>query len=248
MPTPRTHILAACILASGIALAGYAVGSSFTAMKNADRFVTVRGLNERDVEADLATWSLKYRSTNDDLQLAYGQLEVQKQAVIDFLKKNGLKESEMTLVPIKVTDRQSQDYNNNTGGARYVLQGGINLRTEKVKDMFDLSQQTQALIQSGVTLVDENYCGNMPRFSFTKLNEVKPEMLKDATRNAREAAQQFATDSGANVGSIRRASQGYFSISGRDSGGEASGSSECGDDASIMKKLRVVTTIDYFLE
>lgn len=242
--------IAALILAAGVVLAAATLGNYLLAMKQSDRAVTVRGLNEREVKANLATWTLRYRASGDDLAGTQAALETQRETLIAFLKEQGFEAEELSLAPLKVTDRQSQDYNSNAAAARYTLQGGVMLRTKNVDAAARMAQKTEELVKAGVTLSDENYCGNSPSFLFTSLNDVKPDMLKEATQNARDSAQQFANDSGAQVGGIKRATQGYFSISGRDSDGEAGqgGGDGCADNLSLMKKIRVVTTVEYYLE
>ena len=238
-------ILGACI-ALGLIGASLVLGSIAHTVRMANRVVSVRGLAEREVVSDLVVWTLRYQATGDVLAEAYAALEAQQQKVQSFLTEQGVATEDLRPLAVKVTDKQANEYNGNFK-SRYTLEGGIEVRATDVKKIAALSNMTQALVKAGVTLADSN-CGN-PAFKFTKLNEVKPDMLAEATKNARLAADQFAKDSGAKVGEIRTASQGYFSISGRDSvssGGE--GQETCEAESSLIKKLRVVTTLEYYLK
>jgi uncharacterized protein len=237
----------ALILALGIALGGLLMGQGIASMKSADRYVTVRGLNERDVKADLGVWRINFRAAGDDLATTQAELERQRGVIATFLAEANIQENEMQLVGQRVTDRLAQEYNNNQGGFRYLLQATMQVRTQNVEVLAKAGAGVSVLIKNGVTMADDG-CVMGPIYSFTGLNGIKPEMLAEATANARAAAQQFAGDSGSEVGAIRRATQGYFSISARDQGSEVSeGGGGC-EPSSIDKKVRVVTTVDYLLK
>lgn len=244
-----TNIIAATVLALGLVASSFTVGQSLISMKRSERSVTVRGLAERDVQADLALWSLQFKTTGDDLTVSTQQLKQQEQAVVQFLTGQGFEQGDIQLLPTRLVDRQAREYGNNQyNQPRYILESGVNIRTDKVQLVDQVSRKTNGLVARGVALAGDNSCDNVPSFMFTKLGEVKPDMLADAMKDARAAAGQFARDADAAVGSIRRATQGYFSISARDSiDGQYSGNN-CGDRASVDKRLRVVTTIDYYLE
>jgi hypothetical protein len=238
------------LLAIGLVASAFLVSGAINNAQNSNRFVTVRGLSEKDVKANLAMWRLKFKTTGDDLAGTQAALETQKKAVVEFLTKAGFSIEELQPQGIRVVDKQANEYgNDNAGGKRFVMTTSVLLRTEKVDLVMKTQQKMSDLINSGVVLSDDNYCGNTPNYLFTKLNDIKIEMLADATKNARSAAGQFAKDAEAKVGSIRQASQGYFSISALDRVEESSGGdSSCGDGESIMKKIRVVSTVDYYLE
>ena len=244
------NFLSAIAISVGLLGAAFLISNGLSSMKSNNRYVTVRGLNEQNVKSDLVVWQLRFKTTGDDLGATQAELDKQKQSVVDFLTKAGFHIAEIQLQGIRVVDKQANEYGSDAYTTkRYVLSTAITLRSDKV----DLASQTQQkmsdLIKAGVALSDDGYCGNIPNYLFTKLNDIKIDMLAKATKNARDAATQFATDANAKVGSIRTASQGYFSISAQDSIQEgSSGGSNCGDADSIMKKIRVVSTIDYFLE
>ncbi len=238
-------------IAVGMIGAGFLVGHAITGMQSANRYVTVRGLAEQDAKANLAVWTLKFKTTGDDLVSTQASLDTQKDAIMKFLTEEGFTAEEIKAQGVRVVDKQANEYGgaDAAAGKRFVLSSAIMLRSEKIDEVMKAHQQMSKLVTAGVVLSDDNYCGNSPSYLFTKLNDVKIEMLASATKNAREAAGQFAKDAGAQVGSIRQASQGYFSISARDKVQESSGGDNgCGDSDSVMKKIRVVSTIDYYLE
>lgn len=245
-----SQIIPSLILALGLVASALVGGMALKSIKMADRYVTVRGLAEKDMKADLAVWTLKVKSTGNELALAHEGLKTQQEKVKQFLLAKGFEESEIQPISVQVFDRKAQQYGNDNFGAleRYILQGGLRVRSDKVDTLENMAQATSDLVGQGISLGSENACDSVPSYIFTQLNEVKPQMMADATKNAREAAQQFAQDANAKVGTIRNATQGYFSIYARDSVDGAGGGTECGEQASIYKRLRVVTTVEYYLE
>jgi hypothetical protein len=245
---PFQNIISSLILAIGFVAAAIVGGMVLKDIKMADRYVTVRGLAEKDMKADLGVWTLKFKSTSNELTAAHENLKAQQEKVRQFLVSKGFEEAEIQPTAVQVFDRKAQQYGNDSGALeRYILQGGLRVRTDKVDVLDSMAQATSDLVGQGISLGTENVCEGVPSYMFTKLNDVKPEMMADATKNAREAAEQFAKDANANVGTIRNATQGYFSISARDNVEGASGN-ECGDQASLNKRVRVVTTVEYYLE
>ncbi|HVN76669.1 MAG TPA: SIMPL domain-containing protein, partial [Thermoanaerobaculaceae bacterium] len=173
--------------------------------------------------------------------------------VLKFLSEKGLAGDEIAGQDLRVSDRQAADY----GGAnmrdmlRYVVEATIVVRSKNVDRVLQVSRMTDELVRAGVVLSSKNdWQSSGPRFLFTQLNTIKPEMLAEATRSARAAAVQFAADSGSAVGAIRRASQGLFSVTDRDQNAQGQGEGGGGDsgDTDPNKRVRVVVTVDYFLE
>lgn len=240
------NAMAASVLAVGIGFAGYHIGASLVAMQEASRSVTVRGLNEREVKADLGVWPMRLKAADNDLVIAQTSLETQKQSVLNFLDKHGISKNEISVFGQRVTDKLANEYGGNQGGFRYIVQATVQVRTHDVERLDAAAADAGELLKNGVTLSDDG-CSGGPDYSFTKLNEIKPAMLAEATANAREAAQQFAQDSGSELGGIRRATQGYFSIAARDSVEENSGGNYGCVPSSIDKRVRVVTTVEYSL-
>lgn len=233
----------------GLLGAGFFTKSGIEHMRRADRYVTVKGLSEREVKADLATWPIRFKVTGDELFATQKAMEDTQTKVLNFLKGQGFTDTELELRPLRVIDRQAREYGDNRAtDLRYIMDATVMVRTAEVDRVAKVSQMVSDLVKSGVVLFDEGNCDVGPKYSYTQFNALKPEMLAEATKKARESAEQFAKDSGSDVGTIRQAYQGIFSISSRDYVADNSeGSGGCGD-SSAMKKVRVVTTIDYFLE
>jgi len=240
-------IAAAAILAAGILAGGYFTGHGFYMSRMADRYVTVKGLAEKDVAADLAVWNIKLAATGDVLADVQGKTEADKKELLAFLKAQGVEDSEIQDSQFTVIDLMAQQYRSERAEqSRFIVNYSVALRTNDVAKIKAISQKTGDLVKKGLVLADN--AG--PTYIFTKLNEIKPEMIATATKNARAAAEQFAKDSGSNVGGIRRASQGIFSIETRDGAPVEyqEGGGMIGSEAKqIDKKVRVVSTIDYSL-
>lgn len=228
--------MAALILAIGLTGAGYFIGQTLVSAKKLDRTVVVKGLAEREVPADLAIWPMQLTLSSNELNEVQQQLETQTATIVGFFEKNGFTGESLTIGSPNIQDAQAQLY----GGQgyvpfRYIAQVDITLRTDDLSKLQATTQKITQLIGKGVVIGSKNQWQPID-YSFTRLNEVKPEMIQKATRNAREAAEQFARDSGSKVGKIKSASQGIFSISDRDV------------NTGQIKNVRVVSTVEFYLE
>ncbi len=231
-------ILASVVLGVGLAVAGYFIGDALAKAKRIGNTVTVKGLAERQEKADLAIWNLSFSVTGDDLQNAQKQAADSQVAITEFFQRNGFVLDEISISGLQVQDMMAESYTqaNMREGGRFTVTGMVGLRTAKVTEVEKLSNKTGELINKGIVLT-----GNSgPIYKYTKLNEIKPIMLGEATQNAREAAQQFAKDSRTQVLGIANANQGLFSIEGIEG-------FEGRDDSSRAKKIRVVTTVTFYL-
>jgi len=224
------------LLAAGLAAAGALVGKGVENARVGDRAVTVRGLSERIVKADLAVLPLKFAAAGDDLQAVQADIDADTAAVRRFLAAQGYQASEIDLGRLEVTDQFAREYQQQNVAARYRVAQTVIARTTNVDRVQATTRQLDQLIRQGVVLQD--YTG--PSYLFTRLNEVRPAMIAEATASARTGAQQFARDAGADLGGIRSATQGSFEILGRDEIGYEANSQ-------VFKKLRVVTTVSYQL-
>jgi len=234
MARGRYGLIAAAIVALGIVIGGYLLGDGLRRARMADRSVTVRGLAERDVTADLATWTIAYSEQGTELGAVQAAIDQDTRAIADFFRRAGFSDEEVSNAGVGV----SQYFDSNRGVDNVTVRRRLQLRTKDVMKARAAFARQFDLIRSGVAIEE----GSGMVYSFTKLNDVKPDMIAEATRDARKGAEQFARDSGADVGGIRQATQGYFSIGARD--GEEGGS---GND-SPFQKVRVVTTIDFYLD
>ncbi len=231
-------LLGALILGLGLLGSGFLVGRGFELGRAADRFVTVKGLAETFVKADLAVWPLRITATGNDLARIQDQIDADLGTITRFLTGHGIEAGAIQPQRVEVTDLLAQPYRpERVDENRFIIAQTVIVRTEQVDRVAELNRQTGELVKQGVVLADTGG----PTYLFTKLNDIKPQMLAEATRNARQAAEQFAADSGSEIGEIRRASQGLFEILPRD---PAPGLTE---QNQVDKKIRVVSTIDYRL-
>jgi hypothetical protein len=249
----NTRFLSALILGvtlgSGIFGAGYYIGKAVLLSRQASRIVTVKGLAQRDVKADLAVYEIDYREIGGDLTELHSRLERDQLIVMAFLKDHGFTDAEFGPTPIKLEDKVANAYQNGAGlipNQRYVLTGGMRVRSTKVDAIQQINQLAGTLLQQNVPLtLDGSGLGYNPSYYFTQLDQIRPQMLAEATHSARLVAEQFAKDAETELNGIQRASQGIFQVMGRDSSAESSGD---GGMNAIDKKVRLVTTLDYRLK
>ena len=239
------------LMALGMILGGWVLGAQIKATRLNDRYVTVKGLVERKVKSDLAIWALSYKEAGDDLSAVYEKTEADKKAILQFLDQQGIQISEIELGVVRVIDTQANEYGGgNRAPRRYIVEQQITVRTSRVDQVSSAAQKTMLLLQKGIVL--NSSPGQGLTYKFTGLNSIKPDMITEATRNARAAADRFASDSGSKVGTIRQANQGVFSISPADQGAETSEGEpnygNLGGDSSVMKTIRVVTSVQYYLD
>ncbi len=237
--TPAWALLAgALILGLGLAAAGFLVGRGFERGRSVDRYVTVKGLAETLVKADLAVWPLRITATGKDLGQVQTKIDADLGTITRFLSEHGIEAAAIQPQRVEVTDLLAQPYRpEGVGDNRFIVAQTVLVRTLQVDRVAELNRATGELVKQGVVLADTGG----PTYLFTKLNDIKPKMLADATRNARAAAEQFAADSGSEIAEIRRASQGLFEILARD---PAPGLSE---QNQVDKQIRVVSTVEYRL-
>lgn len=233
-------VVAAVIVGVAIAGAGWFVGNGIANMRSLDRYVTVKGLAEQDVQADRAVWPITFVATDDVLQTAQAKIESDTKTLIDFLASHGISKEMTELQNLQVTDQLAQSYRSGPIESRYIVNQTIQVRTDDVKAVVAASQDIGKLLQGGIVLGGQGYNPG-PSYMFTGLNDVKPEMIAAATANAREAAAQFAADSGGQLGGIRRATQGLFQILAAD------GAPNMNEASQINKTVRVVTTMEYLI-
>lgn len=230
-------LIASLILALGIVLGGYLLGDGLTRARMADRAVTVRGLAERNVTADLANWTISFTAQGNELGAVQAESDRDAQTVLAFFRRAGFPASDVSDAGGSV----SQYFDSNRGENNVTVNRRIQLRTTDVARARRAYARQFDLIRGGVAIQDN---GGM-QYVFTRLNDIKPEMIAAATQDARRGAERFATDSGTAVGGIRSATQGYFSIGARDGDSVEEGS---GGRDSPFQKVRVVTTIEFYLD
>ncbi len=230
-------------IAAAIAFGGLTVGQSLIEMRRADRVVTVKGLAEREVEADIASWRIPYRGVGDSTASALAEAERASDAVRRFLEEGGLDAEEISFEPFSLRIERNflQEGGAQREVVRYIAVGAVRVRTTKVAEIAELSTETLALLDAGVLLGDSDYAeAARPQYLFTRLNDIKPDLIREATQAARTSAEQFAEDSGASVGDIATANQGVIQILPRDG--------QFDERAERNKIVRVVSTVEYYLD
>jgi len=239
----QSRIIPALLVAAGLALAGWFVGHGFLESRPASRYVTVKGISERPAKADLAIWPLRFVATGNDLAAVQTTLRKQNDVIRAFLRAASIAEDAVEVQGLEVTDVTAQAWRDAPVQNRFIVAQTLVVRSIDVDAIKAASQRVGELLDAGIVLSnDQGPQSNVPSYVFTKLNEIKPAMIAEATQNARAAAQQFAADSGSRLGGIRHANQGLFQIQPRDPVGGIS------EEKQIDKIVRVVSTIDYLLE
>ena len=235
MNCSTTLILSSLLLALGLLSVGLCIKGAATYLGDRNRTASVRGLCEREVPADKVTWPLVTQDLGDDLTALYSKAEQVNAKILEFLHAGGLTDSEISVNPPDIEDRLAQSYDPSRVTSRYKMTNVIVVTSSNVEKVRALIKQQSKLISQGIAVLAGDY--NYPTtYEFTGLNAIKPEMIAEATHNAREAAAKFAQDSGSKLGPIITASQGQFSITDRD------------QYTPHIKNIRVVTTLTYCLE
>lgn len=238
----RNLIPAAVLLAIGLALAGWLAGHGVLRARTAERYVTVKGVAERPARAELALWPLRLAVSDNDLARGHAKMAADVGQIRRFLARHGIDTAGIALQDFSVNDAYSQQYQTDRVASRYVIRQTVMLRSTEPEKVLAASQRIGELVDAGVVFSSgSEYGGGGPTFLFKGLGELKPDMIAEATAQARAGAEQFARDSKSRIAGIRRANQGLFEIRARD---EASGVREEGQ---IDKTVRVVTTVEYFL-
>jgi hypothetical protein len=240
-------IIGSCLL-TGLTAAGYFVGRGTARFKSDVRTVTVKGLVEKDVKADEAIWTLSLRRAGDDLKDTHGKISADRDSALAFLQKRGFKESEIARQPTRTVDKLAREYGQPQPNERfrYVVTTAIVVRTPNIDLVQRSLGETEELLSASVILDGEREGGTAnPRYVVSKFNELRPQLLADATKNARTIAQQFAADSGATVGKIHSANQGAIQIFGTDGNDESAPYSRT---STPTKRIRVVSTFEFELE
>ncbi|HET6761664.1 MAG TPA: SIMPL domain-containing protein [Gemmatimonadaceae bacterium] len=237
----------ALILAAAISLAGFLAGNGFARARSADRYVTVKGVSEREAKADLAIWPLSVVGADNTLAAAHAKLEASITGVRQFLARHGIDTAQIELTGFSVSDALAQEYGppERMRTNRYIIRETLMVRSQRPDLVLAASQRIAELAAIGVVVSsgpEYRGPGGGPTFVFTGLNKLKPPMIAEATARAREGAEQFARDSRSDLAGIRRANQGVFEILARD---QAPG---IGAESQINKLVRVVSTVEYLLK
>ncbi len=222
------------LVAVAIVVLGLCLKAGIDSFSHRDRAVTVRGLCEKEVMANKVTWPIVTKEMGNELPAIYDKIQRNNDAILAFLKDNGIEDSEISVNPPAVNDRMANNYSSENVRYRYNVTNVIVVTSSKVDKIRKLIEAQTQLLKQGIA-VAEDY-EYQTTYEYTDLNSIKPGMIAEATRNAREAANKFAADSDSRLGKIKTATQGQFSITDRD------------QYTPYIKNIRIVTYIDYYLE
>ncbi len=226
----------AVILGLSLIISSIFISNAFYKLRASHRYVTVKGLAEREVDANLVIWPIKFVEVDNNLASLNSKIENKKKIIIKFLKDAGLNEENIsTSLPSVVDFSSTYNYSREKSEYRYQETEIITVRSQNVPQIKKIMENSSELINQGIVLSGEDY-NSRTEFLFTGLNDIKPSMIEEATKNAREAAEKFAQDSNSKVGKIKNAKQGYFTINDLDS------------NTKDKKNIRVVTTLEYYLD
>ncbi len=228
-------LLQAAILAVSIAFLGLCIKWGIDDFANKDRNVTVKGLAEKEVEADKVTWPIPTKELGNDLPELYQRINTTTAKVKAFLKQHGIKDDEINVNAPVVIDLNADQYSNNNRGFRYNITSTITVTSQNVKLVRSIMAKQGELLKQGVAVLDGGY-ENRITYEYVGFRKMKPQMMQEAIKNAEATAQEFATNSNSKLNKITRADQGQFSIDDRDA------------NTPYIKKVRVVTTITYSLK
>ncbi len=223
------------LLALGLGALGYLLGQAALDFKQLERSVTVKGLSEREFPADIVIWPIQFSVSGNDLESLYGAIDQNAELIRTHLQANGIAAEEVSMAAPSITDKMAHNYDSQSRPEfRFTADQVVTVYSENITAVRAVMGSLSELGKQGIVFTGGNY-GAKPEYLFTRLNEVKPEMIEEATRKAREVAQKFASDSESQLGKIKRASQGQFGISARD------------QNNPHIKKVRVVSTVEYYL-
>ena len=228
-------IICAFLIALGLFMLGKQIKNGLNSFSDNARVVTVRGLSEREVKANKVTWPIVSKEVGNDLATIYASIERKNAAILKFLKDNGISDNEISVNAPSVLDLQADRYSNTNIPYRYNVTNVVVVTSSQIDKVNELIERQTELLKEGIAIVAGDY-QYQTRYEYTDLNSIKPEMIADATKNAREAANKFAEDSQSKLGKIKSATQGQFSIEDRD------------QYTPYIKQVRVVSTIVFFLK
>lgn len=233
-------VIAALILGVSAIISASFISGGLTDLRTGDRYVTVKGVAEREVTADLALWPIRFVGTGDTLSEAQEKANSSRNAIMAFLKLQAISNDAVELQRLDVTDTRANPYQDDNSKQKFIISQSLMVRSDDIEKIRQAAQAVGELVDSGVVL-SSDYGPGGPTYLFNGLNEIKPDMIAEATASARESASQFAKDANTGLGDLRRANQGVFQILARD---QAPGISEQQQPA---KTVRVVSTFQYYL-
>ena len=227
-------IVASAVIAIGLLALGLCMRSGLKSFNDSQRTVEVRGLSTREVPANQVTWPIVFKQVGNDLPQVYASVSSTNDAIVAFLKSNGIAGKDISVSAPQMTDLSADRYNSQPIPFNYSVTSVVTVSSSEVTKVHDLINRQGELLKRGIP-ISTDY-SNPITYNYTDLNSIKPEMIAEATKNAREAAEKFADDSDSKIGKIKEARQGQFTIEDRDT------------YTPYIKQVRVVTTLVYYLE
>ena len=218
----------------GLLSLGYFISDAFLKSKDLERTVVVKGLSEKEVLADVVIMPIKITQTSNDLESLIQIIDLDTKEIIKFLNDNGLKDQDITLGAVSIVDKMANEFSNQEFSMRYLASKVINIYSNEVEKIRALNGKLSELSQKGILFKTDDYDTKI-EYIYTNLNDIKPNMIEEATSNARTVAQKFAQDSNSKLGKIKKATQGQFEVVSRDKNSEH------------IQKVRIVSTIEYYL-
>ncbi|WP_419147745.1 SIMPL domain-containing protein [Pseudoalteromonas 'SMAR'] len=234
MSTFNKYIAPAALLAVAVVTSAWLVKDTILEVKSMERSVRVKGLAEQEVKADTVIWPVFYRDADNDLEALVERIESKNSAIRAFLTLHGFASEELSVSAPSITDKYAQEYGQNAQGFRYVAKSGVTVYSNSPDKVAQALSKLNELAKQGIAITKDDY-QNRVEYLFTGLNDIKPQMVQEATQKAREVAVKFAKDSDSVLGKIKSARQGQFSIRDRDS------------NTPQIKIVRVVTSVEYYL-
>lgn len=232
----KGRIISGLAVMLGLFVMGAMLPRAVEKYREYERVVNVKGLCEREVKADKVIWPVVYKVMADDIQSIYDQTDRNNEVILAFLQAGGVNPSEITVSVPQISDKLANEYGDNNRQYRYIAKNVITVCTSQVDTVLSLMGKQSELLKKGIVAGGTSQWENPVEFKYESLNDIKPQMIEEATKNARETAKKFAKDSDSKLGKIKTASQGTFSIENRDS------------NTPYIKKVRVVTSVTYYLK
>ena len=220
---------------AGLVVLGIMIPTAVTKYRSFDRTVNVKGLCEKEVKADKVIWPIVYKVMSDNIHSIYDQTDAGNAVIVDFLSSGGLSVDEITVSVPQISDKLANEYGDNNRAFRYIAKNVVTVCTSDVEKVLALMANQSDLLKKGVVAAGNDW-ENPVEFKYEGLNGIKPQMIEEATQNARETAEKFAKDSDSRLGKIKTANQGTFTIEDRDS------------NTPYIKRVRVVTSVTYYLD
>ena len=231
----QNSLILGVFLFLGLSSLGYLLGNSAIKFKEYERTVTVKGLSEKEFESDIVIWPIQFTAAGNNLEELYEDIEGNTKSISEFLSGKGISKTEISFSAPSITDKSAQQYGDQTKAEfRYTAIQTVTVYSKDIDSVRKVMGQLSELGKKGIAFTGGNY-ESQTEYLFTRLNEIKPSMIEEATRKAREVAEKFASDSKSTLGKIRKATQGQFSINARDKNNPH------------IKKVRVVSTVEYYL-